>query len=187
MTLGAMLVWPAAATLGFFVMTALVVVLGAGSTARYEFERNGASAPQPAPAGGPIGNHPAGRRAPAASRAAAEQAAPQAVALAVRPAPAPAAAPAWWLVDESAQVLAGPFADRVDADWAALADGLAAVAVFGARRHDGGVTRRPSPEGRAWDAELGGQLDRLPRDWDDVLSDTDPLTTLVVEVVAAVV
>ena len=36
-------------------------------------------------------------------------------------------------------------------------------------------------------AELGGQLDRLPEDWDDLLTDDDALTTLVVEVAAALV
>ena len=46
MTMGAMLVWPAVAVLGFCVFTAVVVVLGASSTARYEFERNGARQPQ---------------------------------------------------------------------------------------------------------------------------------------------
>ena len=46
---------------------------------------------------------------------------------------------------------------------------------------------RPSPEERAWLAELGNQLDRLPREWDALLTDTDPLTTLVVEIAAALV
>jgi hypothetical protein len=75
----------------------------------------------------------------------------------------------------------------MDADWAALAEDLPAVPVHGVRRADGGVAVRPSPEERAFLRELGDQLDRLPRDWDDVLSDTDPLTTLVVEVAAALV
>jgi hypothetical protein len=35
--------------------------------------------------------------------------------------------------------------------------------------------------------ELGEQLDRLPDDWDALLTDTDPLTTLLVEVAAALV
>ena len=87
----------------------------------------------------------------------------------------------------TAQALAGPFADRIDADWAALADGLPAVSVYGARSADGHVAARPSPEERAWLAELGDQLDRLPTEWDELLSDTDPLTTLVVEVAAALV
>ena len=37
----------------------------------------------------------------------------------------------------------------------------------------------------AWLAHLGDQLDRLPDDWDTVISDDDPLTSLVVEVTAA--
>ena len=81
--------------------------------------------------------------------------------------------------------MAGPFADRIDADWAALSGGLEAESVHGIRRADGGVTSRPSPEERAFLGELGEQLDRLPHDWDDLLTDTDPLTTLVVEVAAA--
>ncbi|TFV64807.1 hypothetical protein E4P41_00295 [Geodermatophilus sp. DF01-2] len=187
-----MLVWPAAALLGFFLCTAVVVVLGASSTARYEFARNGAREPRrPAPR---AEAHPAGSRPAGATSGAAEgQARRQAVALAVRPAPAtapapePVAGPAWWLVDEAARVLAGPFADQVDADWAALAGDLVAVAVFGTRRPDATIAPRPSPADRAWLSELGDQLDRLPEDWDALLSDTDPLTTLVVEVAAALV
>jgi hypothetical protein len=95
--------------------------------------------------------------------------------------------PGWWLIDDAAQVLAGPFTDRLDADWAALAGELPAVSVHGVRRTDGGVTQQPSPEEREFYSELGDQLDRLPRDWDGVLSETDPLTTLVVEIAAALV
>ncbi|TYP87248.1 hypothetical protein [Blastococcus xanthinilyticus] len=191
MTLGSMLVWPAATLLGFLVCTAVVVVLGASSTARYEFARNAAREPQQAPAPR-TDNHPAGRRTAGQAGAAAAaggrtQPQQQAVALAVRPAPAPAAAPTWWLVDDGAQAVAGPFDDRVDADWAALSGELAAIAVHGVRRPDGTVAPRPSPVDRAWLAELGDQLDRLPEDWDELLSDTDPLTTLVVEVAAALV
>ena len=141
MTMGATLVWPAVVVLGFCVFTAVVVVLGASSTARYEFERNGARQPQRA-ATPRSANHPAG---PSCARPAGEApAAPaarsgQASSVAVRTAPAAVAegGPTWWLVGESAQVLAGPFADRVDADWAAFADELPAVAVFGTRRTDG--------------------------------------------------
>ena len=106
---------------------------------------------------------------------------------------APDAVPAWWLVDESGdqagQVLAGPFADQVDADWAALSSGLSesAQSVHGVQRLDGGIVRRQSPEEKAWLAELGDQLDRLPEDWDELLTDDDALTTLVVEVAAALV
>ncbi len=190
MTMGATLVWPAVVVLGFLVFTGLVVALGASSTARYEFERNGASQPQKA-AAPRSANHPAGRRAPArpAEGPAIPAQAGQQGTVAVRPAPAVVTegGPAWWLVGESAQVLAGPFADRVDADWAAFADELSAVTVFGTRRTDGTVKPKPSPEERAWLGELGRHLDRLPAEWDDLLTDTDPLTTLVVEVAAALV
>jgi hypothetical protein len=187
-TMGATLAWPAMVVVGFAVLTCLVVRLGTSSTARYEFEHNGASERQRAGAHA-HGNHPAGRRhGRRPTGATASRAVPQAVDVAVRPAPPTApVAPGWWLVDASAEVLAGPFPDRVDADWAALADGLSAVAVHGIRRADGGVTPRPSPEERAFLGELGDQLDRLPSDWDALLSDTDPLTTLVVEVAAALV
>ncbi|WP_346623828.1 hypothetical protein [Blastococcus montanus] len=184
-----MLVWPATAMLGFLLCTALVVALATRSTARYEFARNGAHDPQRV-AAARTDNHPAGRRSAGAAAGAPDgQAQPQAVALAVRhtQAPADGTGPAWWLVGESAQVLAGPFADQVDADWAAFGGGLPAVAVFGARRTDGSVALRPSPQERAWLRELGDQLDRLPEDWDALLSDTDPLTTLVVEIAAALV
>ena len=188
MTMGATLGWPAMAVLGFLLLTGVVVALGTSSTARYEFEHNGARERQRAGASG-RGAHPAGsRHEPRPAGATEAEARTQAVDVAVRPAPAPAlGAPGWWLVDELAQVVAGPFADRFDADWAALAGGLPAVSVHGARRADGSVASRPSPEERAWMAELGDQLDRLPRDWDALLSDTDPLTTLVVEVAAALV
>ncbi|WP_091768513.1 hypothetical protein [Blastococcus aurantiacus] len=188
--MGATLVWPAVVVLGFCVFTAVVVVLAASSTARYEFERNGARQPQRSVAPRSA-NHPAGRRAPGRSNgtAAAPARAGQASSVAVRPAPAAVAegGPTWWLVGESAQVVAGPFPDRVDADWAAFADELPAVAVFGTRRTDGTVKPKPSPEERAWLGELGRHLDRLPAEWDDLLTDTDPLTTLVVEVAAALV
>ncbi|MCF6509982.1 hypothetical protein E9549_21695 [Blastococcus sp. MG754426] len=191
-----MLLWPAVAVLGFLLCTAVVVALGASSTARYEHARAVAGEQAGRAAARASGTHPAGRRV-AAAPAGGGQARPQprAVAVAVRPAGAPAraavatpgAAYAWWLVDEAGQVLAGPFDDRIDADWAALSGGLAAVSVHGARRPDGGVAPRPSPADRAWLAELGDQLDRLPEDWDALLTDTDPLTTLVVEVAAALV
>jgi hypothetical protein len=184
--MGATLAWPAVAMLGFVVLTCLVVALGTSSTARYEFEHNGARERQGAGTHA-HGSHPTGRRA-ARTGAPDARAQQRTVDLAVRPSPAATTGgPGWWLVDDSAQVLAGPFADRIDADWAALADGLPAVSVHGIRRTDGGVTPRPSPEERAFFTELGDQLDRLPHDWDDVLSDTDPLTTLVVEIAAALV
>jgi hypothetical protein len=104
------------------------------------------------------------------------------------------AAAAWWLVDQSGdqpgeRIAAGPFPDRIDADWAALSGGLSATAraVYGVQRADDGLVRRQRPQERAWLSELGEQLDRLPEDWDNLLSDDDALTTLVVEVAAALV
>ena len=186
MTMSATLAWPVVAVLGFVVLTCLVVALGTSSTARYEFEHNGTRERQRAHA---PGSHPAGsRHGNRQADGASTHAQPQSVDVAVRPSPAAATGgPGWWLVDDSAQVLAGPFADRVDADWAALADGLPAVAVHGVRRGDGVLAPRPSPEEQAFFHELGDQLERLPRDWDAVLSDTDPLTTLVEEIAAALV
>jgi hypothetical protein len=184
--MSATLLWPTVTVLGFFVFfVGVVVALGTSSTARYEFERNGARAPQPAPAPVPAvpAPTPAARPAPTDTHTQ-----PQAVDVAVRPTTATGGNQrGWWLLDESAEAVAGPFEDRIDADWAALSEGLDAVAVFGTRLFDGGVIPRPSPEERAWLAELGDQLDRLPQDWDGLLTDTDPLTTLLVEIAAALV
>lgn len=86
--------------------------------------------------------------------------------------------------------MAGPFADRLDAEWALVADELpdTAEVVHGARRADGGVARRQSAQERAWLAELGRQLDRLPTDWDPLMEDDDDsLTTLAVDVSAALI
>ena len=186
MTMGATMGWPTAAVLGFFLLTAVVVALGTTSTARYEFERNGARERQRSRAES-ISAHPAGTRQPSrTSGAPAAAARPQTVDVAVRPAP-PAGRSAWWLVDEDTHAVAGPFADRIDADWAALSAGMAAVSVHGRLAADGRVAQRPSPEERAWLGELSDQLDRLPTEWDELLSDSDPLTTLVVEVAAALV
>jgi hypothetical protein len=177
---------PVLAMLGFLVATGVVIALGTSSTARYEFERNGVGRAQRPAAHS--ASHPAGRRiAGGPDGATTAQAQPQAVGVAVHPAATSGELPSWWLVGESMQVVAGPFADQVDADWAAMADRLPAVAVFGARCSDGAVELRPSPEERGWLNQLGTQLDRLPDDWNVVVSDTDPLTTLVVEIAAALV
>ena len=176
-------------------------------------------APAPSPAGGTDGGPggdvartrvdlPAPGTGPAVADGTAEaaQAGRTAVGLATHPAPQPSTHPAgrrmaeagapmaWWLVDSEADrsapaALAGPFDDRVAAEWAAMASGLDddARAVHGTLRADGTVARRPSPQDRAWMAELGEQLDRLPEDWDELLTDEDALTTLVVEVTAALV
>lgn len=98
---------------------------------------------------------------------------------------------AWWLVDETGddpgRVLAGPFPDRTEAAWAAagVPELREARAEYGVRRADGSLSRRPSPEERAWFTRLEEQLDRLPDGWDAGLDDDHPLATLVVEIVAA--
>ncbi|NEK59007.1 hypothetical protein GCU56_14135 [Geodermatophilus sabuli] len=207
-----MLLWPTVAVLGFVTLAGLVIALGRGSTARYEYERNSVAAQRRQPvaaavpaaasggsAGGPAGDPPrqAGRgaSAPAAGGQLEQR---TAVGVAAHPAGKRsmegASDPAWWLVDESGdervtEIVAGPFADRLEADWAALANGLADTVrpVHGVQRADGALARRQSPQERAWLAELGAHLDRLPEDWDELLSDTDALTTLVVEVGAALI
>ena len=96
----------------------------------------------------------------------------------------------WWLteVEEVGRgpVVAGPFPTRAEAGWAAAGHEAGTVeAVYGVRRSDGRVKRRPSPQEWAWLAHLGEQLGRLPAEWEDVVDDEHPLTTLVVEVTAA--
>ena len=79
--------------------------------------------------------------------------------------------------------------DEWDAGLAALAGGPAPSArpVNGDPRAAGTVLIRQAPDERAWYAELGAHLERLPEDWDDLLTDDDALATLVVEVGAALV
>ncbi|MEU2347129.1 hypothetical protein [Modestobacter sp. NPDC049651] len=99
----------------------------------------------------------------------------------------------WWLVGTAADrpgagIVAGPFPDRVAAEWAALGCRAEVEVVHGVRGDGGRVVRRQSPAERAWLVQLGEQLDRLPDDWDDRLDDDDDaLVTLVVEVAAALV
>jgi hypothetical protein len=205
-----MLMWPTVAVVGFLVLAALVVALATSSTAQYEFERNRvqgqdrrAAVPTAVGAAAVAGGGGSGSEQPLHVGAAGAQHEPrreQAVltGLAAHPAGKRGAGqgtpPAWWLVGESAdgsaeQVVAGPFPDRIEADWAALASGRAgsAAAVHGVLRSDGRVVRRQSAEDRAWLSDLGDQLDRLPDDWDGPLSDEDELVTLVVEVASALV
>lgn len=95
---------------------------------------------------------------------------------------------AWWLVveqdDGTRQVLAGPFPDRAEAAWATGADAQARP-LYGVRRPDGSLKRRPSPQDWTWLAHLQEQLDRMPEGWDAGLSEEDPLVTLLVEITAA--
>ena len=97
----------------------------------------------------------------------------------------------WWLVVEGQdgpdRLVAGPFEDRAGAGWAAAArdeDDEPVRPVYGVRRPDGGLHRRPSPQELAWLGHLGEQLDRLPEDWDAGLAEEDPLAGLLVEVAA---
>ena len=180
--------------LGCFGLIALVVVLAAGSTARYEFERNAVRALQEvtvhAEASVRAGVAAVGEAGRGAGRPAPER---SVVGLATHPAgrhlAEGSAATAWWLVDEAdGTTVAGPFADRLEADWALWSAGLAetASAVHGARRADGGVVRRQSSQEREWLAELGRQLDRLPEDWTPWMADDeDALTTVAVELTGA--
>jgi hypothetical protein len=102
----------------------------------------------------------------------------------------------WWLVvesddepAESGAIVGGPFLDQVEADWAVLTSDLPVSVrtrvVHGRRRADGALVPQSSPEERAWVGELEQQLDRLSDDWDELITDGDALTTLVVEVAAA--
>jgi hypothetical protein len=96
----------------------------------------------------------------------------------------------WWLLveeDGAERIVAGPFPDRAEARWAVGLQqvGSEPTPVYGFRREDGGLSRRPSPEDWSWLAHLGEQLDRLPADRDGAMSEEDPLTTLVVEVTGA--
>ena len=207
------LLWTAMTPLGFLVLAAVIIALGASSTAKYEFELNRVQtqrtrevAPVAAVGGSAVAPaaDEAGADSPAAHEPRPER---RAVGVATHPAGRqrvdPAAEPAWWLVDDSADragghLVAGPFGDRIDAGrlgarragWGA---GRAGGGAGGGRggpgvpRPDGGLVRRQSPEERAWLSELGGQLDRLPEEWDELLTDDDALTTLVVEVAAALV
>jgi len=202
-----MILWPAATVLGFLVLAGLVIALGTRSTARYEFERNRVQKQvQPAAVAGGASQVAASDRAPARPAGTPSGVPGRTGATPVRqrrrervaashPAGKGIDRPSsWWLVDEAgdqdgAQIVAGPFPDRIEADWAALSAGLpdSVRAVHGVPRADGSVVRRQSPQERAWLAQLSTQLDRLPEDWDELLSDTDALTTLLVEVAAAVV
>ena len=98
--------------------------------------------------------------------------------------------PGWWLVERADggldRVVAGPFGDRTEAAWAAAVQGAGEVdPEYGVRTADGSLSRRPSPEERAWFELLEEQLDRLPEGWDAELADDHPLATLVVEMTAA--
>ncbi|RFU23507.1 hypothetical protein D0Z06_00780 [Geodermatophilus marinus] len=201
------MIWLAVAVLGFLALGAVVVALGTSSTARYEFERNraqerrqqaapvtAAAAPRGAAAQAAPAVDGARPAQPAQAQAARAQAAPVRVATHPAGERSRRTAPAWWLVDQAAdlpggEVVAGPFGDRLDADWVALSQQLAdsVRADHGVLREDGGLDRRSQPHDRAWTQELGTHLVRLGEEWDDLVTDDDALGTLVVDVAAALV
>jgi len=193
-----MLLWPVVAVVGFIVLAAVVVLLAQSSTTQYEFERNQVQGQRQqagvlAAVGAPAATGEAGSPPVSGSSAVAvpEETAPPG--LAAHPAGEslkgrPAAA--WWLVDEledqpGEQVVAGPFPDRIEAEWAGQAE--SGQAVYGALRPDGRIVRRQLPEERAWLSDLSEQLDRLPAEWDHDVDEDDELVTLVVEVASALV
>lgn len=184
-------------TAGFLLLNGLVILLGASSTARYDFERNRVRQEERAAAAAATGPAAAPPAAAAASEAREEQEPQRSVAVSVAAHPAGkgggvGSVTGWWLVAATAgepeeRVVAGPFPDRMEAEWAAMSDGLAAVPVHGAHSPGRGLVRKPCPQDRAWLEELGTHLDRLTDDWDELVSDSDPLTTLVVELTAVLV
>src|SRR5690348_3106369 len=129
-----MLVWPSVAVLGFFALTWVVVALAASSTARYDFERNRVEeAPALARAAAPARS--AGRRGDGAARisrsrkaGARQPSSPRfGTGVATHPAgsrlPDAESATGWWLIDAAeGRLVAGPFPDRLEAEWAAFAE-----------------------------------------------------------------
>jgi hypothetical protein len=101
------------------------------------------------------------------------------------------AGPAWWLVDGTDRVVAGPYADQAEAVWATgplSADGRGdGVPGYGVRRDGGRIARRPSPEDRAWLADLSGELERVGEEWDPLVDDASPLVGLLCQLGAALV
>ncbi|MGY1744327.1 hypothetical protein [Blastococcus sp. SYSU D00695] len=101
------------------------------------------------------------------------------------------AGPAWWLVDDADRVLAGPYADQAEAVWAtgplSPDGGAGGSPSFGVRRESGRIARRPSPEDRAWLADLSGELERVGEEWDLLVDDASPLVGLLCQLGASLV
>ena len=208
-----MLVWPLVVSLGFVFLNGVVIALGASSTAGFDFDRNrareekvrAAAVPAVASAAGVPSPAPAGPAAAGAAELEAldaleELQAQRSLAVSVAAHPAGKLVGAnptvgWWLVadpvddaiDGDGQVLAGPFADRMDAEWAAFSGDLDASPVYGVHQPGRGLVRRPCPQDQDWLGELGDHLDRLSDDWTELVTDSDPLTSLVVELAAVLV
>src|SRR6478735_8662122 len=108
--MGTTMGWPAIAVLGFVLLIGVVVVLGVSSTARYEFEHNGARERQRSTLQRQR-THPAGSRQGRRTARAAHGRDRQAAGAVRTAPPQTTGTPGWWLVDDDAQVVAGPFAD----------------------------------------------------------------------------
>ncbi|MGY1798583.1 hypothetical protein ACI79F_08755 [Blastococcus sp. SYSU D00868] len=102
-----------------------------------------------------------------------------------------ATGPAWWLVDGADRVVAGPYADQGEVVWATgpfgPEDGAGGTPAYGMRRDSGRLARRPSPEDRAWLADLSGELERVGEEWDPLVDDGSPLVGLLCQLGAALV
>jgi len=102
-----------------------------------------------------------------------------------------ATGPAWWLVDGADRVLAGPYADQGEAVWAtgplSPEGGSGGAPAYGVRRDTGRLARRPSPEDRAWLADLSGELERVGEEWDPLVDDASPLVGLLCQLGASLV
>ena len=99
--------------------------------------------------------------------------------------------PAWWLVDGADLVVAGPYPDQGEAVWATgpLSPGgtTGGTPAYGVRRASGRLSRRPSPEDRAWLADLSGELERVGEEWDLLVDDASPLVGLLCQLGASLV
>lgn len=99
--------------------------------------------------------------------------------------------PAWWLVDGADRVVAGPYADQGEAVWAtgplSPEGAVGGAPAYGVRRETGRLARRPSPEDRAWLADLSGELERVGEEWDPLVDDASPLVGLLCQLGASLV
>ena len=178
----------------FLALLGVVIALGRSATARYESDRHHAIARRtdavPATVQATVSTSVAapmpGDRAPAPLSGSLRLAPVIALERPVGPALISDQAAAWWLMEHHV-VVAGPFAERIEAEWAALATGLdgSIHLAHGVLQPNGVLVSSEPLCDEAWLAALGLQLARLPEDWDAGLSDDDSLATLVVEVAAA--
>ena len=186
---------PTLVILCFLALLGVVTALGRNATARYESDRycpntgrtDAVPATVQATASTSVSAALAGDRAPAPLSGSLRLAPVIALERPAGPALISPQTAAWWLMEHDNIVVAGPFADRIEAEWAALATGLdGSVHVAQGVRQPNGVLVSYEPLSEpAWLAALGHQLARLPENWDAELSDDDPLTTLVVDIAAA--